>query len=99
LKALDKGGRGLTQTYVIHLARDALFMVLILAGPAMGVALLIGLVISILQATTQIQDQMLNMVPKIIGVFLVILLLGSWLLNSAVAYTTDLFTQIPNLVR
>ena len=89
----------MTQTYVIHLARDALFMVLILAGPAMGVALLIGLVISILQATTQIQDQMLNMVPKIIGVFLVILLLGSWLLNSAVAYTTDLFTQIPNLVR
>lgn len=89
----------MTQTYVISLARDALFMVLILAGPAMGVALLIGLVISILQATTQIQDQMLNMVPKIVGVFLVILILGSWLLNSAITYTTDLFTQIPNLVR
>ncbi len=89
----------MTQTYVIHLARDALFMVLVLAGPAMGVALLIGLVISILQATTQIQDQMLNMVPKIVGVFLVILVLGSWLLNSAITYTTNLYTQIPNLVR
>lgn len=89
----------MTQTYVISLARDALFMVLILAGPAMGVALLIGLVISILQATTQIQDQMLNMVPKIVGVFLVILVLGSWLLNSAITYTTNLYTQIPNLVR
>ncbi|MFX4261943.1 flagellar biosynthetic protein FliQ [Pelotomaculum propionicicum] len=89
----------MTQTYVINLARDALFMVLILAGPAMGVALLIGLVISILQATTQIQDQMLNMVPKIVGVFLVIIVLGSWLLNSAITYTTNLYTQIPNLVR
>lgn len=89
----------MTQTYVIHLARDAIFMVLLLAGPAMGVALLIGLIISILQATTQIQDQMLNMVPKIAGVFFVILVLGSWLLNSAITYTTDLFTQIPNLVR
>jgi flagellar biosynthetic protein FliQ len=99
LRALDKGGRGLTQTFVLHVARDALFMVLMLAGPAMGAALIIGLVISILQATTQIQDQMLNLVPKIIGVFLVILVLGSWLLNSAIAYTTDLYTQIPNLVR
>lgn len=59
----------MTQTFVIHLARDALFLVLILAGPAMGTALLIGLIISVLQATTQIQDQMLNMVPKIIGCF------------------------------
>jgi len=55
----------LTQTFVIHLAREALFMVLLLAGPAMVAALLIGLLISVLQATTQIQDQMLSMVPKI----------------------------------
>lgn len=89
----------MTQTFVIHLARDALFMVLILAGPAMFAALLIGLVISILQATTQIQDQMLNLVPKIVGVFVVILVLGSWLLNIAMTYTTNLFTQIPNIVR
>lgn len=89
----------MTQTFVINLARDALFMVLLLAGPAMLAALLIGLIISILQATTQIQDQMLNLVPKIVGVFVVILVLGSWLLNSAVTYTTNLFTQIPNIVR
>jgi len=89
----------LTQTFVINLARDALFMVLLLAGPAMLAALLIGLIISILQATTQIQDQMLNLVPKIVGVFVVILVLGSWLLNSAVTYTTNLYAQIPNIVR
>lgn len=89
----------MTQTFVINLARDALFMVLVLAGPAMLAALLIGLTISILQATTQIQDQMLNLVPKIVGVFVVILVLGSWLLNSAVTYTTNLYAQIPNIIR
>ncbi len=89
----------MTQTFVMHVARDALFMVLLLAGPAMGVALLIGLVISVLQATIQIQDQMLNLVPKIVGVFMVILLLGSLLLNSAIAFTINLYSQIPNLVR
>jgi len=74
-------------------------MVLLLAGPAMMAALLIGLIISILQATTQIQDQMLNLVPKIVCVFVVILVLGSWLLNSAVTYTTNLYAQIPNIIR
>jgi len=88
-----------TQTYVIHLAREALLLVLALAGPAMAVALLIGLVISILQATTQIQDQMLNLVPKIVGVFVVLLVLGAWMLNSAVSFTLNLFGQIPDLVR
>lgn len=89
----------MTQTYVIHLAREALFMVLILAGPAMLAALLIGLLISVLQATTQIQDQMLSLVPKIVGVFIVLLVLGSWLLNSAVNFTTNLYAQIPNVIR
>ncbi len=89
----------MTQTFVIHLAREALLMVLTLAGPAMAVALLIGLVISVLQATTQIQDQMLNLVPKIVGVFVVLLVLGTWLLNSAINFTTNLYTQIPNVIR
>jgi len=84
---------------VVHLAREALFMVLLLAGPAMAVALLIGLLISVLQATTQIQDQMLNMVPKIVGMFVTLLVLGSWMLKSVINYTTNLFAQIPNLLR
>ena len=89
----------MTQTFVIHLAREALFMVLVLAGPAMLAALIIGLVISVLQATTQIQDQMLSLVPKIVGVFIVLLVLGSWLLNSAINFTINLYSQIPNLIR
>lgn len=88
----------MSQTFVVHLAREALFMVLLLAGPAMLVALLIGLTISVLQATTQIQDQMLNMVPKIVGMFVTLLLLGSWMLTSVINFTTDVFNQIPNIL-
>lgn len=89
----------MTQTFVIHVAREALFMVLILAGPAMLAALLVSLVISVLQATTQIQDQMLTLVPKIVAVFVVLLVLGAWLLNSAINFTINLYSQIPNVVR
>ncbi|MCG9967969.1 flagellar biosynthesis protein FliQ [Pelotomaculum terephthalicicum JT] len=88
----------MSQTFVVHMAREALFMVLLLAGPSMAVALLIGLLISVLQATTQIQDQMLNMVPKIVGMFLTLLLLGSWMLKNVINYTTNLYGQIPNLL-
>ncbi|TEB04947.1 Flagellar biosynthetic protein FliQ [Pelotomaculum schinkii] len=93
------GGRWLTQTFVIHLAREALLLTLSLAGPVMATALLIGLVISVLQATTQIQDQMLNMAPKIVGVFIVLLVLGAWMLNIAINFTNNIFAQIPNIVR
>ncbi|MEG3069878.1 MAG: flagellar biosynthetic protein FliQ [Candidatus Syntrophopropionicum ammoniitolerans] len=89
----------MTQTFVIHLAREALLMTLALAGPVMAVALSIGLIISILQAATQVQDQMLNMAAKILGVFLVLMLLGAWMLNIAISFTTNLFTQIPSIVR
>ncbi len=89
----------MTQTFVMHVARDALFTVLILAGPAMLVALVVGLLISVLQATTQIQDQMLNMVPKIVCVFVVLLILGSVLLNSAITFTTNLYSRIPDVIR
>lgn len=89
----------MTQTFVIHLVRESLFMILLLAGPVMAAALLIGLVISVLQATTQIQDQMLNMAPKIVAVFIIMLVLGAWMLNIAITFTANIFNQIPNIVR
>ncbi len=89
----------MTHTDVINLARESVLMVLTLAGPLMGVALIIGLLISVLQATTQIQDQMLNLAPKIAGVFVVLLVLGSWFLNSIVDFTVNLYAQIPQIIR
>ncbi|AEF94632.1 flagellar biosynthetic protein FliQ [Desulfotomaculum nigrificans CO-1-SRB] len=89
----------MTETFVIHVAREALMMVVILSLPALGVAMLVGLIISILQATTQIQEQTLSFVPKMVAVFVTLLIAASWLLNIAVNFTTRLYQQIPNIVR
>ena len=59
---------------------------------------MIGLVVSIFQAVTQIQEQSLSLIPKIIGVAAVIVLLGPWMLGQLVSYTTALYTSIPVLV-
>jgi flagellar biosynthetic protein FliQ len=89
----------MTQTYVLHLAREALMMVVILSIPTLGVAMLVGLIIGILQATTQIQEQTLSFVPKMVAVFVTLIIAAGWLLNIAVRFTTRLYEQIPNLIR
>lgn len=89
----------MTQTYVLHLAREALMMVVILSLPTLGVAMLVGLIIGILQATTQIQEQTLSFVPKMVAVFVTLIVAAGWLLNIAMRFTTRLYEQIPNLIR
>lgn len=89
----------MTQTFVIHTAREALMMVVILSAPAVGVSMLVGLIISILQATTSIQEQTLTFVPKLVAVFVVLIVSAAWLMDIAVNFTTKIFSQIPNLVR
>ncbi|GAB6180200.1 flagellar biosynthesis protein FliQ [Desulfotomaculum defluvii] len=89
----------MTQTYVLHLAREALMMVVILSIPTLGVAMLVGLIIGILQATTQIQEQTLSFVPKMVAVFVTLIVAAGWLLNIAIRFTTGLYEQIPNLIR
>lgn len=82
---------------VLDLMRDALFQALLLAGPLLAVSLLTGLIIAILQAVTQIQEQTLTFVPKLIAVGLTFMILFSWMLSSAVAFTRELFMGIPGL--
>jgi len=89
----------LTQTYVIHLAREALMMVVILSLPTLAVSMLVGLIISVLQATTQIQEQTLSFVPKMVAIFVTLIVAASWLLNIATNFTTRLYEQIPHLIR
>lgn len=83
---------------VLDMARDALWTSLILAGPLLGVALLVGLVISVLQAVTSIQEQTLSFVPKLFAVGAVFLFLLSWMLQRMMQYTTELFRALPGLV-
>ena len=85
-------------TLVLDLTRDALFHVLLLAGPLLAVALVVGLLIAVVQAVTQIQEQTLSFVPKLIAVGVTFLVLLSWMLGTAIEYTRQLFLGIPGLV-
>lgn len=84
----------MTSELVMQLARSAIFHVLILATPLLGAGLLVGLLVSILQATTQIQEQTLAFIPKIIAILLSLLLFGPWMLTVMVDYVKDMFQQM-----
>ncbi len=82
---------------VLDLTRSALFQALLLAGPLLGVSLLTGLVIAILQAVTQIQEQTLTFVPKLVAVGITFMVLFGWMLSTTVRFTRELFMGIPGL--
>ncbi len=86
----------MSQEMVISIAERAIYIVLITSGPLLLVALGTGLLVSIFQATTSIQEQTLAFVPKIIGVFLAIVFFGPWMLSQMTGYFHDILN---NLVR
>lgn len=88
----------MNQDTVVNLASQAMSLSLKVAGPLLLVGLVVGLVISVFQAVTQIQEQSLTLIPKIVGVAVVIVLLGPWMLGQLVSYTTSLYTAIPSMV-
>jgi flagellar biosynthesis protein FliQ len=86
------------QDTVVNLASQAMSLALKIAGPLLLVGLVIGIVVSVFQAVTQIQEQSLSLIPKIAGVAVVIVLLGPWMLGQLVSYTSALYTAIPSMV-
>ncbi len=89
----------MTDTFIIQIFREALTMVLILSVPILLSGMLVGLIIGILQATTQIQEQSLSFVPKLIITFLVMALLTPWMLRVMTGYTSELFAKLPAVIR
>jgi len=83
---------------VISLATQAMTLAFEVAGPMLLVGLVIGLLVSLFQAVTQIQEQSLSFIPKIIGLAVVIVVLGPWMLGRLVDYATNLYMSIPSLV-
>lgn len=83
---------------VLSIGNQALWTVLLVSAPILGAALVTGLFISILQATTQLQEMTLSYVPKIVVVFLVIIFFGPWMLNIMTSFTSNLITSIPRLL-
>lgn len=84
----------MNQSDVLYLAKEALMTALMIGGPVLGVSLLVGLTVSIFQAMTQIQEQTLTFIPKILAIALVMLLLGPWMLNVITGFTTNLFNDL-----
>lgn len=83
---------------VVRVGREALLLVLVLSLPPIGISMLVGLVISIFQAATQIQEQTLTFVPKMIAVFGLLAALGFWLLKQLVVFSKVLFEKFPDVV-
>lgn len=80
---------------VIQMAQEALRMVLIISAPMLGLGLLVGLAVSVFQATTSIQEQTLAFIPKIVAVFVAILIFGPWMLRLMVEYVTNVLINLP----
>lgn len=84
---------------VLDFAREALTVALMLAGPLLGVAMTVGLAVSVVQAVTSIQEQTLTFVPKLLAVGITFLVLLSWMLQVIVKFTTEILVGLPDLVR
>jgi flagellar biosynthetic protein FliQ len=89
----------MTESYVLTLAQNAITITLLLAAPVLLVSLVIGVLVSMIQAATQISEATLTFIPKLIGIILVMVLLGSWMLQQILTFTSNLFTSLPNVVR
>ena len=83
----------ITQDAVLDIARDAIFTIVIVAAPLLLVSLIIGLIISIFQTVTSIQEQTLTFVPKILAVFLTMMLVGSWMMNTMIEFMQTLWSN------
>lgn len=89
----------MSQNEIITIGQQALYVLLLASAPILGVGLVVGLIVSIFQATTQINDQTLAFVPKIIAVLIVVLLVGPWIMNLLFDFTIKLFGQINTLIK
>jgi len=83
-----------SQNQVLYMAKEAIGTVFIVGGPILAASLLVGLLVSIFQAMTQIQEQTLSFIPKVVAVVAILLILGPWMLSVLTAYTTNLLTQL-----
>lgn len=87
----------MTPEFVISIAREAITTILITAAPILGVGLAVGLLVSIFQATTQIQEPTLAFVPKIAAVFISLLIFGGWMMRIIISFTLDLWINLGTL--
>ena len=86
------------QDTVIHLSQQAMELAMKVGGPLLLVGLAIGLIVSVFQAVTQIQEQTLTFIPKVVAMAVVVVVAGPWMLGQIVSYTQNLYQSIPSLI-
>lgn len=84
----------MSSEFVISIAKQGVYTTLMIAAPILLIALAVGLLVSIFQATTQIQEQTLAFIPKIVAVLLCLVLFGPWMLSKMLSFTTDIFSHL-----
>lgn len=88
----------MTSEGVISIAERGIYTVLMISGPLLILALVVGLIVSIFQATTQIQEQTLAFVPKIVAVLIGVIFFGPWMLSYMLSYATEIFSNLTRFV-
>lgn len=88
----------MNQVQVLDIGRESILTVIKVTAPMLGLGMAAGLTISIFQATTQIQEQTLTFVPKILAVLMAIIFFGPWMLNTLVEFMEQLITNIPQYI-
>ena len=88
----------MSEDFVLYITSRALYLTLLLSAPMLLSALIVGLIISILQATTQVQEQTLSFVPKIIATFVSVILAGTWISSMICQFAIDIFGGFPDIV-
>ena len=88
----------MTPETVLDITRNAMWIAVLVAGPILAVSLIVGLLIGMFQAATQINEQTLSFIPRLFFLFLTLVLAGPWILAQLVNYTQELFFSIPQLI-
>ena len=89
----------MTPEFVIGFARQSIELTLVIALPMLGVGLGVGVLVSVLQAATQIQEMTLTFVPKIIAVFVALLISFPWIMDKMITFTQDVFLNFPQYIK
>jgi flagellar biosynthetic protein FliQ len=87
------------ESSIIYIVQGALKVIIYVSAPILIISMVVGLIISIFQATTQIQEQTLTFVPKILSVIAAIAIFGSWMLRILIEYTQNIFTNINQFIK
>lgn len=89
----------MTEDLVLSIGKDALWTTVMLSAPLLLASLAIGLVVSIIQAVTQINESTLTFIPKMLAIVVTLVVLAPWMTQIITSYTTELFTSLPTMVR